>query len=816
MKNFEEKNNIIQSTVAEVLHNSMMPYAEHVILDRALPRVEDGLKPVQRRILYAMYEMGFTPDKPHTKCAKIVGDCLGKYHPHGDSSVYDALVRMAQSFNMRVKLIDGHGNFGSVDGDGAAAYRYTEARLAPLALELLRDLEKDTVDFSNNFDDTLVEPVILPSKFPNLLVNGASGIAVGLATNIPTHNLVEVIDGVCAYIDNPKMTLEEMMQIIKGPDFPTGAIVIAGENNCELLSAYQTGRGKIKVRANVTLEKAGDRYNIVINELPYQVNKANLLKSIAVLKEKKIAPFDDIYDIVDESDRNGMRAVIKVKSSGNPEKVLTRLYEKTELESTFGINMVAIADGKPRQLGLLEIVDYYVNYQVKVLLRRTKYDLEQAKQRAHIVEGLIIAVTNIDEVIKIIRASASTAEAKQNLCERFLLSEEQAQAVLDLRLSRLTKLEVEKLEKELAELKAKIEEYEKILVSKKKQFQIIKDEMTVIKKKFGEKRKTAIEQTFATVSFEEEAEDKKVEDFVIMYSADNTFKKIKDRGYKQSDTKITDKTERICIAKHLIKMSNDQTLFAFTNAGNCCKINIDNINENRFGEKGRLFREVACEVGTNEQPVAFFAVKENALPDNHLYFFTKSGMIKKSHWSEYSLHKPYYEAINVKDDEVIAVLEDLPDTNIAFVTESGQCLVAKKEGINALGRKASGVKGLNLTQGDKIVSVMLVDDENEIVLASKQGCYKKVLAVKMPLQDRNRKGVKIFQIDNANDGVLFARCTKEGFNMIVFDDSGNRFTVSTDDLAIEDRTTGGKKLRNEHRRKIPTEILVDLQSENDE
>ena len=389
----EENKNLIFASLGEVLKNSMIPYAENVILDRALPRVEDGLKPVQRRILYAMHEMGLTHDKPHKKCAKIVGECLGKYHPHGDSSVYGALVHMAQDFNMRMPLINGHGNFGTVDGDSPAAYRYTEARLEALALELLRDIDKDTVKFALNFDDTCEEPETLPGRFPNLLVNGTTGIAVGLATNIPTHNLSEVINGTIAYIENPKISLAQMMQYIPAPDFPTGGYIIASE---ELVEAYKTGRGRIKIRARVNIEKDGDKQSLVISELPYQVNKAELLKKISEMREDRKEYLGGIADVVDESDRNGMRAVIKLRKDADAKAILGYLYKNTNLETTFGINMVAIANGKPCQLGLIDIISYYVNYQREVVLRRSKFDLERAKERAHILEGLIIAVKNID------------------------------------------------------------------------------------------------------------------------------------------------------------------------------------------------------------------------------------------------------------------------------------------------------------------------------------------------------------------------------------------------------------------------------------
>ena len=417
----DERNNIIASPLEDVLHNSMIPYAEYVILDRALPRVEDGLKPVQRRILYSMYDLGILPDKGYKKSARVVGDCLAKYHPHGDTSVYDAMVRLAQPFNMRMTLIDGHGNFGSVDGDGAAAMRYTEVKLQPLALELIEGIDKDTVNWSLNFDDSLKEPDTLPARFPNLLVNGATGIAVGLATNIPTHNLAEVIDGVVAYLDNPKIKLDDMMKIIKGPDFPTGGYIIAGD---ELKAAYETGKGKIQLRARINVEDAENgKKSIVITEIPYQVNKAQLLKKIADLQETDKDALAGIASIADESDRSGMRAVIKLKKDVDPNPIIKYLLKYTQLQCSFGINMVAIAGGKPRLMGLLDIISYYVDYQINVVLRRTKYDLNKAKERAHILEGLIIAVTNIDKVIKIIKTSPDTPTAKQNLREAFDLSD---------------------------------------------------------------------------------------------------------------------------------------------------------------------------------------------------------------------------------------------------------------------------------------------------------------------------------------------------------------------------------------------------------
>ena len=466
---------VISTSLDEALNNSMLPYSEFVILDRALPRVEDGLKPVQRRILYSMMELGLEPDKPFRKSARIVGYCLGQYHPHGDTSVYDAMVRLAQPHNMSAILVQGHGNFGSNDGDSAAAMRYTEARLAPLALELLRDIDKDTVRWGLNFDDSLKEPEMLPGRFPNLLVNGASGIAVGLATNIPPHNLTEVINGVVAYIDNPNISVQSLMHYIPAPDFPTGGNIIP----VEIEKAYSTGKGKIIIRAKYHIEETkGDKKNIVITEFPYQVNKSKLLQEIAALREEKKGVLSDISDIRDESDRQGIRAVITVKKDGNPEAIMKVLMKSTDLESSFAINMVAIADGKPRLMNLKEIISYYVAYQKDVILRRSKFDLQAAKNRMHILEGLLIAIQNIDEVIKIIKTSTSPVDAKMKLKTRFFLSEIQAQAILDMRLARLTNLEVNKITDEIAELKIKINYLTNVINSEKMQLNIVKEEIT--------------------------------------------------------------------------------------------------------------------------------------------------------------------------------------------------------------------------------------------------------------------------------------------------------------------------------------------------
>lgn len=796
----EKENGLIFNSLDDVFKTSMISYAEDVILDRALPRVEDGLKPVQRRILYAMHEMGLTPDKPHRKCAKIVGDVLGKYHPHGDSSVYGALVHLAQDFNMREPLIDGHGNFGSVDGDGAAAYRYTEARLNSIAFEMLRDIDKDTVDFGLNFDDTQMEPKTLPSRFPNLLVNGAMGIAVGLATNIPTHNLAEVINGVIAYIDNPKISLKEMMKHIKAPDFPTGGYVIAGE---ELEEAYKTGRGRIKIRARANIEKDGDKQNIVISELPYQVNKASLLSKISEMKDEKKDILSGIKDIVDESDRSGMRAVIKLAKDADAKKILAYLFKKTDLEVSFSINMVAIADGKPCQLGLLDIIGHYVNYQREVVLRRSKFDLERAKERAHILEGLIIAVNNIDEVVKIIKNADSTQDARAKLRERFTLTEIQANAILDLRLARLTKLEVKKLEEELKSLKKLIAELTEIISSKARQMEVVKSEITEIKKKYGEHRRSAIISGGEELKADDiEKELKPVDDFVVAFTEGMTLKKMTQKNFNASDRSVKSNMSAADMIRFSVNIRGDETLYAFTNEGNCCKIAMESIPECRYRDKGVKF-DTLCEAGRKEYPVAFFSTVSGKLPEGYLLFFTANGQIKKSPWSENELIKNYFQAVKLKeDDELIKVENDIKDTTIAYITESGLAANVNKDDIPVQGRVAGGVRGIDLKKGDKIVFVSQIDDEGEFVIITDAGLYKRVIVTEIEVKNRGIKGVKIAELNKGNK-IIYSSYVKEAFDIAVIDNFGVAFSVNTEDISIESRVTKGKTLKNENKKRSP-------------
>ena len=790
----ESKGEIFMTPLEEVLPNSMLPYAEYVILDRALPRVEDGLKPVQRRILYTMYDMGLTPDKPHKKSARIVGDCMGKYHPHGDSSVYDAMVRMAQDFNMRMTLVNGHGNFGSVDGDPAAAMRYTEARLEPLALELLRDMEKDTVRFTLNFDDSLKEPETLPGRFPNLLVNGASGIAVGLATNIPPHNLGEVIDGVVAYIDNPKIKLFEMVKYIKAPDFPTGGIIVAGE----LMQAYETGRGKIGMRARYNIEEGeNDKRLIVITELPYQVNKAKLLMRIADLREEKKDLLGGISEITDESDRNGMRAVIKVKKDADVEKILAALFKYTDLECSFGINMVAIADGKPQQMGLLEIIRHYVVYQREVVLRRTKFDLAQAKERCHILEGLIIAVRNIDEVVQIIKTSESVANARQRLRERFDLSEKQAQAILDLRLARLTKLEVYKLEQELEELKKLIARLTAIVESKKLQMDVVKSELLDIKKQFKSERRSELVFDVKDIKVERFDSVRPVEKCVLAYTAADAVKIVTEKNFNMSDKTLGERSGWGDVFRTFLHTATDKVVYSFTNFGNCYKIDFEDIEPGKLKDKGMKYSDLCPDALEGEKPVAFYEVGEK-LPSGSLLFYTKMGYVKKTEWKEYGIIKSSFQAAKVNEgDEIIGIETDDPEptTTLFFVTAQGMCLNAYKNDIPTQGRISAGVRGVALGEGDFVVYAGQIDGEGEIIVATNGNTWKKVIVSQIDPMARYRKGVKV--VDLGKDRrVVYADYVTEPYKIAVEMDDGTLLAADTEeDISIEDRTTKGKNIK---------------------
>ncbi len=785
---------IIVKTMEDVMHESMMPYSEFVILDRALPRVEDGLKPVQRRILYSMSELGNTPDKPYRKSARIVGDCMGKYHPHGDSSIYGAMVRMAQSFNMGACLIDGHGNFGSIDGDSPAAMRYTEARLSPLALELLRDLDKNTVKWSCNFDDTLMEPDMLPGRFPNLLVNGASGIAVGLSTNIPPHNLMESIDGVIAYIDNPRIKLSEMMRIIKGPDFPTGGYVIGGE---ELVKAYETGKGKIIMRAKLHIENSdNDRKLIVIDELPYQVNKAQLLENVLKAREEKKGVLTGISDITDESDRGGMRAVIKVKRDCDPKPIIDALFKYTNLSTSFAINMVAIADGKPQQMGLLDIIAYYVNYQREVILRRTRFELDAAKEREHILEGLVIAVRNIDEVVKIIKASGSTGEARENLRKRFDLSERQAQAILDLRLARLTHLEVYKLEKELADVRALITRLTAIVASRKLQMDLVKAELGQIRKAYRENRKTEILKAVADYVVPSEDDEKPIENYVVAVNANGHIKRMLVKNFTMATKDFTENSSRNEICSCIVKAASNERVYCFTNLGNCYKLDTESIPEGKWREKGAPLKKVVPECLDGERIVFMQTVEEN-LPKGNLLFYTRTGMVKRSEWKEYNVVKSAFAAVKLKEgDEVIAIEHEQKNCTLMFVTRSGMCLNADMSDIPVQGRIAAGVKGIQLADGDDCLFIGQINGDGEVVLVSDRGYSKRVLVSQIDVMARYRKGVKIVDFNKKDNGtcLAFVSYVTDPYKIVLVFEDDYLSSYSTEALSIENRTHAGRPI----------------------
>ncbi len=755
---------VLFKTLEDVLHESMIPYTESVVVDRALPRVEDRLKPVQRIVLYSMLELGLTPDKPYKKSARIVGDCMGKYHPHGDSSVYDAMVRMSQDFVLRSPLIDGHGNFGSVDGDSAAAMRYTEARMTPLAMELLRDLEKDTVRWGLNFDDTLKEPEVLPGRFPNLLVNGTSGIAVGVATNIPPHNLGEVIDGVVAYIDNPRISLENMMKIVKGPDFPTGGELILGDG---IRTAYETGKGKITIRAKVGIEQNGDKQSLVITEIPYQVNKSLLLQKIAELKEKNKDKLSVISEIRDESDRNGMRAVIRLKKEANAKKILAFLFQSTNLQVSYSINMIAIADGKPRQMGLIDIISYYTAFQREVVLRRTKYDLNVAKERAHIVEGLLIAIKNIDAVIKIIKTSATVAEAKQRLKDKFFLSDKQAQAILDMKLSRLVNLEVNKLEAELAELKKKIKELEEIVGSKKLQLDVVRREILEIKRRFATPRRSKeIKSDEIVIAKIQDIEESK--DFLIALTAGKTLKKVNMKNYAKSQKGIVDNSTLFDIHTSLLSVKDSDTVLIFTDKGNCLKAGVDKLPECKWRDKGLTLKQIDKSVDIMETPVAVLKVEG----DGDVVCFTQNGMVKRSTEKDMVVSKSFYQAVKLSDDDkLLAVEHEQKGKSFVMLSKFGYCVNFDKSEVPMQGRIAGGVKGINLEDKDQVVYAGQ-SINGDYMLVSNNGFVKRLSAMQIPMCARYRKGVKY--INFAQDGKFVAFVGTSDKSVV---DHGLKFTV---------------------------------------
>ena len=783
----------VSKALETVLHESMIPYSEFVIMDRALPRVEDGLKPVQRRVLYSMLEVGVLPDRPYRKSARIVGDCMGKYHPHGDSSIYGTMVRMAQNFNMGEVLVDGHGNFGSVDGDGAAAMRYTEAKLSPMAMEMLRDIEKDTVTWSYNFDDSCKEPDILPSRFPNILVNGGSGIAVGLATNIPTHNLGECCRAVAAYIDNPNITLDELMQIIPGPDFPTGGYIIKSD---ELRNAFATGKGRVVMRAKLHIENVENgKKNIVITEIPYQVNKAALLQRIAKVREEDTTGvLSAITEIVDETDRSGMRAVLKLKANAKINAILSTLYKQTDLQLNFGTNMVAIADAKPKLLSLIDILEHYVKFQQTVIYNRTKYDLEAALKKEHILEGLLVAIKAIDEVIAIIKKSKNTTDAKITLMQTFTLTDVQAQAILDMRLARLTSLEVERLVTELNRLKDLISRFTNILKSPRMQMNIVKKEILEIAEKYGTPRKTQIiDDDMQTLEEDVVAESSAGEDVYLAYSPQNTIKTVAVKNYNLATKALSSDPELYEIPSILVKTNTNESVYAFTNLGNCVRFDVGKINSAKYKDKGAYITAYCKNLQDNEKIVSILQFNSVG-DDDTLLFVTRRGLVKVTKTKEYITSKQLVGAIKLNDgDELIYANHNMTGKNLTLFTKHKLALAFNKIDLPVSGRVTSGVKGIAMDEGDVVVSAMQAGDADAYVVLLDNGYGKIVAKNELPVGSRNRKGIAMTATKNTAK-LLLATPLDSGMTYVYADKSGNLKQIDAKKLVLDKRLGNGKSL----------------------
>jgi len=775
----------------EKMETSYIDYAMSVIAARALPDVRDGLKPVQRRILYAMDELNNGPDKPHRKCARIVGDTMGKYHPHGDSSIYGALVNMAQDWSTRYPLVDGHGNFGSVDGDGAAAMRYTEARLSRISVEMLADIGKDTVDFIPNFDETEKEPTVLPSRYPNLLVNGTSGIAVGMATNIPPHNLREVINAVIDDIKEDKeTTIEEIMQIIKGPDFPTGAQIL-GTRGIE--EAYRTGRGKIRVRAVTEIEPMDNGKNrIVVTELPYLVNKARLIEKISELhRDKKV---DGITDLRDETSREGMRVCIELRRDVNPNIVLNQLYKHTQLQDTFGVIMLALVNNEPVVMNIMQMLQYYLKHQEEVVTRRTKYDLNKAEERAHILEGLLIALDHIDEVIKIIRASKNTAEAKNSLIERFELTDAQAQAIVDMRLRALTGLEREKIENEYAELQKKIEEYKAILADRKV-LGVIKEEIILIRDKYGDERRTSIGYDEYDISMEDMIPHENTIitmtklGYIKRMTVDNF--KSQHRGGKGIKGMQTIEDDYI---DDMIMTTTHHYIMFFTNTGRVYRIKAYEIPESSRTARGTAIINL-LQLMPGEKITAVIPFKEYE-EDKYLFMVTKRGIAKKTPILEYyNIRKSGLQAINLRDDdELIEVKITDNKKDIIMVTKHGQCIRFHEKDVRTTGRNSMGVIGMNLSYDDEVVAMQLNTQGTQLLLVSEYGMGKCTNIEEFTPQHRGGKGIKCYKITEKTGNVVAAKAVNSDNEVMLITTEGIIIQIMVDEISILGRITSGVKL----------------------
>ena len=796
---FDKVNDI---DLKKTMEKSYIDYAMSVIASRALPDIRDGLKPVQRRILYSMIELNNGPDKPHRKCARIVGDTMGKYHPHGDSSIYGALVNMAQDWSMRCPLVDGHGNFGSVDGDSAAAMRYTEARLSKIAMEMLADINKDTVDFVPNFDDTEKEPIILPARFPNLLVNGTTGIAVGMATNIPPHNLRETIDAIKLIIDNrieqKETTIDDILGIIKGPDFPTGAMILGKSG---IREAYTTGRGKIKVRAVSNIETLPNGKNrIIITELPYLVNKAKLIEKIAELvRDKKV---DGITDLRDESNREGMRVVIELRRDVNANIILNRLYKHTQLQDTFGVIMLSLVNNEPKILDIKQMLDYYLKHQEEVVTRRTLYDLNKAKERANILEGLLKALDNIDEVIKIIRASENVGIARQSLMERFELSEAQAFAIVDMRLRALTGLEREKLESEYAELMEKIKYYNEILADNNKLLALIKEEISIVSEKYSTDRKTIF-------GHDESMEDEDLiadEDTVVVMTNLGYIKRMSPdnfksqnrggKGIKGMQTIEDDFIEDIIIT------STHKNIYFFTNMGRVYKIKAYKIPDaSRIARGNAIINLLDLKP---EEKISAIIAEKNKKDQSYLFMATKHGIIKKLDLNEVSnIRRNGLKVINlIEDDELIEVKITSKDEDILLISRFGKCVRFSEKDLRNIGRNARGVKGVKLAKGDKLIAMQTSSQGDELLTISEFGIGKRTKLSEYETKHRNIQGVKCHNLTEKTGKLIGAKLVDEDMDILIISSEGIIIRIGVKDISLSGRNTSGVK-------------LIDMNKEND-
>ena len=790
--NNHEKDRKVAVNIVGEMRKSFLDYSMSVIVARALPDVRDGLKPVHRRILYTLYEEGMTPDKKYQKSANAVGAVMGHYHPHGDSAIYESMVRMAQDFTYRHTLVDGHGNFGSIDGDGAAASRYTEARLAKISMELLRDLNKDTVDFSENYDGQRKEPVVLPSRFPNILVNGNMGIAVGMATNIPPHNLGEVIDGCVAYIDNPEITVTELMQYIKGPDFPTAGVILG---NSGIKRAYESGRGTITIRGMATVEETHNKHRIVITELPYQVNKKALIQRIGELVRDKV--IDGISNLSDESALEGIKIVIDVKKEANANVVLNNLYKHTQLQTSYGINFLMLVDGSPRTLGLREIIEKYIDHQKHVIYRRCQFDLKRYKDRLHILDGLKIALDNIDRVIKIIRESADDDEAKAGLMSNFSLSEVQSQAILDMRLKRLTGLEKSKIEEEIAELEKLVKELEEILASEEKILEVIKNEMLEIKAKYADERRTHIDMT--AVDYIEDESLIPVENVVITLTNNGYIKRLPADTYKTQNRGGMGvkgmSTNEEDFVEHLINATSHDYILMFTNKGKVYRIKGYEIPEYSRQSKGLPIINLLS-LDKDEKVTSLLKISND---DEYkcLVFATKSGLIKRTDISEFdSIRTNGKKFITLKDDdELVSVKKTTGNDEILMASSNGRMVRFNESAVRIMGRGASGVRGINL-DGGILVGMEIVEPNEYVLVITEKGYGKKTPVDEYRITNRGGKGVKTVNITEKNGSIVSFKTVDDSKDLMIITDSGVIIRLAVDKISTMSRVTQGVKLIN--------------------